>query len=208
MAYSSVYPRLQNSFFSFLNIQKSGEQTLEESELYEYIDNIFTVCFAEVEAYCNQPLQSTVVTYEFTALNARSGYESLHRWKYIPYTNNVVLNSFSWRSNEFDTYTAMDVNDYKFTSDEGSNFIIIRNKEQGQFKAVMNVGYSEQNMPLIVIQGITEMAVHIYKMTAQGGNWFGLSSVSTAGSGQNVNNNLLDSINWQKYFNKYKLRAV
>jgi hypothetical protein len=208
MAYNTVYPTLQKSFFAFLNLQKAGEQTAEDAALYEYIDNLFTVCFAMADEYCAQPLQSTVVTYEFGVSNARSGFESLHKWKYIPYTNNVVLNSFSWRANEFDVYTSMDANDYKFTNDDGSNYIIIRNKEQGQFKAVINVGWTEANMPLSIVQGITEMAVHIYKTTANGGNWFGLSSISTAGAGQNVNNNLLSTIDWKKYFSKYKIKVV
>jgi hypothetical protein len=208
MAYNTVYPTLQKSFFAFLNLQKAGEQTAEDAALYEYIDNLFTVCFAMATDYCSQPLQSTVVTYEFSVANARSGFESLHKWKYIPYSNNVALSSFSWRANEFDTYTSMDINDYKFTNDDGSNFIIIRNKEQGQFKAVINVGWTEQNTPLSIVQGITEMAVYMYKTTANGSNWFGLSSISTAGAGQNVNNNLLADVNWKKYFSKFKITVV
>jgi hypothetical protein len=52
------------------------------------------------------------------------------------------------------------------------------------------------------------MAVYLYKTTANGGNWFGLSSISTAGAGQNVNSNLLADVNWKKYFSKFKITVV
>jgi len=208
MSFNTAYPRVQSAFFQYLNMELNGDQSLEDADLYSWIDSIFDVCFDEAESYCGQPLRTSIALYNFTHLQARHGLESNHRWKYIPYTANTALTGFQWRENEFGTYSNVSANKYAFTTDNGINYIIYRDINSGQFKATLSTGWSDANLPNTIIQGIVEMAAWIYKHSANGGNWFGLSSISTGGAGQNVNTSILSQLDWQKYFVKYRLAVV
>lgn len=208
MSFTTAYPRVQAAFFKYLNIEKSGDQTFEDAELYSWIDEIFDVCFVEAECYCGQPLKASSNTYVFTHLQARHGLENNHRWKYIPFTANTSLTALQWKEDEFSTYANVNANQYTFTNDNGVNYIVYRDISSGIFKATLSTGWNDASMPLTVIQGIVEMAAWIYKHSANGGNWFGLASVSTGGAGQNVNASILTQLDWHKYFAKYKLAVV
>lgn len=208
MSYSTAYPRLQQSFFQFNNLELAGDQTAEDAALYAFFDEIFDVCFAEAESYCGQPLRTSVVNYVFSHTQARQGLESVHRWKYIPFTANTALTGLQWRENEFGTYANVQNQNYAFSTDNGLNFVIYRNINSGQFRATLSTGWSDATMPLTIIQGITEMASWIYKQSASGGNWFGLSSVATGGAGQNVNASILQKLEWEKFFVKYRIAVV
>ena len=208
MSYSTAYPRLQQSFFQFNNLELAGDQTAEDAALYSYFDELFDVCFVEAESYCSQPLRTSVVNYVFSHSQARHGLESSHRWKYIPLTANTALTGLQWRENEFGNYANVQNQNYAFSTDNGLNFVIYRNINSGQFRATLSTGWSDATMPNTVIQGIVEMASWIYKNSASGGNWFGLSSVATGGAGQNVNASILQKLDWEKYFVKYRIAVV
>jgi hypothetical protein len=208
MAFISAYPRQFKTFINFLNIEINGEPTVEDTALYEYFDTLFDVCYEEAEGYCGQPLRALSVNYQFYGSKLQKTLNKYTSWKFIPYSANTQLSSLSWRENEFATYSALSANNYIFSNEPYGNYIILKNNYDGQFKAVLTTGYTDANMPNTVLQGIAEMAALIYKQSAQGGNWFGLSSISTGGAGQSVNNSLKLDITWQKYFNKYIIPTV
>lgn len=208
MSFTTAFPRVQSAFFRYLNLELNGDQSFEDAALYSWLDDIFAVCFAEAESYCGQPLLTSVKTYNFTHKQARHGLENNHRWKYIPYSANTALTGFQWRTHEFDSWSNVSVNQYAFTEDNGINYIIYRDINDGQFKATLSTGWSDANLPLSIIQGIVEMSAWIYKHSANGGNWFGLSSIGTGGAGQNVNASLLTDLDWHKYFVKYRIATV
>ncbi|MFM8759086.1 MAG: hypothetical protein ACKODS_06010 [Methylophilaceae bacterium] len=208
MSFTTAYPRVQSALFKFLNMEMSGDQTAEDAALYSWLDQVFEVCFAEAGSYCGQPLQASSVNYVFSYSEARKGLENNHRWKYIPFNANTSLTGLQWRENEFSSFAAVNVQKYLFTTDNGINYLVFRDITEGQFKATLSTGWSDANLPTAVIQGIVEMTAWIYKNSATGGNWFGLTSISTGGAGQNVNSSLLTKLEWQKYFSKYRIPAV
>ena len=208
MSFITAYPLIQSAFFKYLNMELSGDQSAEDAELYAWLDDMIDVCFAEAESYCGQPLRTSVVNYQFTHSQARHGLESDHRWKYIPYSANTALTGFQWRENEFAAWSNVSAGNYAFTTDNGMNFVIYRNINNGQFKATISTGFTDANSPKTIIQGIVEMLVWIYKHSANGGNWFGLTSVATSGAGQNVSQSLVTNLDWQKYFAKYRIAVV
>jgi hypothetical protein len=181
MSYSTAYPRIQQAFFQFNNLELAGDQSAEDAVLYEWFDDIFDICFDEAEGYCSQPLRASVVNYVFPYSQARHGLESEHRWKYIPYNANTSVTAFQWRADEFGTYANVTAGNWTTSVDNGLNFVIFKNINSGQFRASLSTGWSDANLPNTVIQGIVEMASWIYKRSANGGNWFGLGSVSTGG---------------------------
>jgi hypothetical protein len=186
----------------------SGDQTVEDAALYSWLDTVFEVCFEEAENYCGQPLIATSLNYHFTYVESREGLEKSHRWKYIPYNANTAVTGLSWRNNQFDSYAAVSNTKFVYTADNGINYLIFKEYTSGEFRLALSTGWSDANLPNTVIQGIVEMAAWIYKHSANGGNWFGLTSVSTGGAGQNVNTNLLQNLEWQKYFKKYRVAVV
>ena len=208
MSYNTAYPLIQSAFFKYLNLELSGDQSAEDADLYAWLDDMIDVCFAEAESYCGQPLRTSVINYQFTHSQARHGLESDHRWKYIPYNANTALTGLQWREHEFAAFSNVNANNYAFTTDNGMNFIIYRNINNGQFKATISTGYADANTPLTIVQGIVEMLAWIYKHSTIGGNWFGLTNVSTGGAGQNVSQTLVTNIEWKKYFDKYRIAVV
>jgi hypothetical protein len=113
-----------------------------------------------------------------------------------------------WRENEFGTYAAYSGSNYAWNAEPYANYIIFRDKTNGQFRATLTTGYSDAAMPYTILQGIAEMAALCYKQSPQGGNWFGLNSVSTGGAGQNVSNSLKTDIGWHKYFAQFVIPTV
>jgi hypothetical protein len=208
MSYTTAYPRLQASFLKYLGLEYIADQSNEDAQFYSWLDDIFDVCFVEAEGWCSQPLRASVVLYTFSHEQAKKPIENDHRWKFIPYNANTQLTSLQWRENEFAAYSIVSANNYAYSTDSGQNFVIYRNYTAGQFKATLSSGWSDANMPPTILQGITEMAAWIYKHSVEGGNWFGLSSVSTGGAGQNVSSSILSELNWQRYFGKYRIAVV
>jgi hypothetical protein len=208
MSYTTAYPRLQASFLKYCGLEYIADQSVEDAQFYSWLDDIFDVCFVEAEGYCSQPLRASVVNYTFLHEQAKKTQLNEHYWKYIPYSANTQLTSLQWRENDFAVYSTVLATNYAFSTDSGQNFVIYRNVNKGQFRAQLSTGYSDANTPNTILQGITEMAAWIYKHSVDGGNWFGLSSVSTGGAGQNVSSSILSEIKWQKYFAKYRLAVV
>jgi len=208
MAYISAYPRQFKTFANFLNIEINGEPTVEDTALYEYFDTLFDVCYDEAEGYCSQPLRASNINYQFYGSKLQRTLNKYTCWKFIPYSANTQLSSLSWRENEFNTYSALNNTDYIFSNEPYGNYIILKNSYDGQFKAVLTTGFTDINMPNTVLQGIAEMAALIYKQSPNGGNWFGLSSINTGGTGQTISNSLKTDISWQKYFIKYVIPTV
>lgn len=208
MSYNTAYPLIQSAFFKYLNMELSGDQSAEDAELYAWLDDMIDVCFGEAEDYCGQPLRTSVVNYQFAHSQARHGLESSHRWKYIPYNANTALVSLQWRENEFGAWSNVGANNYQFSSDNGLNFVIYRNINNGQFKAQISTGYADANMPLSVIQCIVELLAWIYKNSANGANWFGLASVSTGGAGAQTSAAIFREWDWKKYLGKYRIATV
>lgn len=208
MPYTSNYPRQFNSILSFLNIEISGDPTVEDTALYSWIDSMIDVCYDEAESYCGQPLRSTSRYFTFYASSARQAEDSDIYWKYVPYFADTSLTAFEHRDNEFDTYSAYSASNYTFSSEPSMHFIVFKGTNLGQFKATLATGYTDATMPNAILQGITEMVVLLYKQSPQGGNWFGLNSVSSGGAGQTVNQSLKLDIGWQKYFAAYYIPAV
>jgi hypothetical protein len=208
MSYTTAYPRIQQAFFQFNNLELAGDQSAEDAVLYEWFDDLFDICFDAAEGYCSQPLRASVINYVFTYSQARHGLESEHRWKYIPFNANTSVTAFQWRADEFGNYANVSAGNYTTSVDNGLNFVIFRNINSGQFRATLSTGWSDANLPNTVIQGIVEMASWIYKQSANGGNWFGLGSVSTGGAGQNVNASILQDLKWQRFFDKYRIAVV
>ena len=208
MAYTSSYPRQFDAFSKFLNIEINGDPSVEETALYSWFDNLFADCYTIAEQFCGQPLRQVNKTYQFYANAGRHGLENNHVWKYIPYYANTSLTALEWRENEFGTYTNYSATDYAFQTEDFACYIIFRNKSNGQFKATLQTGYTDNTMPFAILQGITEMASLIYKQSADGGNWFGLSSVNSGGNGATVSQALKENLDWQKHFRKYVMPAV
>jgi hypothetical protein len=113
-----------------------------------------------------------------------------------------------WRENEFATYANYSATNYNYNQEPYANYIVFRDKSTGQFKATLSTGWTDTNMPYQILQGIAEMAGLIYKQSPNGGNWFGLGSISSGGAGQTVSNSLKEKIDWQKYFSKYVIPTV
>lgn len=208
MSFNTAYPKVQKAFFQYMNMELAGDQTAEDAVLYEWIDELIDECFAEAESYCGQPLRTSVSTYTFTHLQARHGLKSEHRWKYIPMNANTSLNGLQWREDEFSTYANLPVQNYQFSTDNGHNFIIYRNVNSGQFRATLSTGFTDEFMPYSIVQGIVEMVAWKYKHSSNGGNWFGLSSISTGGAGAQTSSAIVSEIDWKKYFAKYQIATV
>ena len=208
MPYTSAYPRQFNSFVNFFNLQINGDLSVEDSALYTWFDTIFEMCYDEAESYCGQPLRAVAVDYQFYGSKTQRTMNQYTNWKFIPYYANTQITALLWRENEFKNYSSLAQNDYIFSVEPYGNYLILKNIYSGQFKASLTTGFTDANMPNSILQGITEMAGLIYKQSPQGGNWFGLSSISTGGSGQNVVNSLKTYILWHKYFQKYIIPTV
>lgn len=208
MAYTSAYPRAFSALMTFLNLEVNGDPASEDTALYTWFDNLIDTCYAEAESYCGQPLRSGTIYYQFYASKAQKGLEANHSWKFIPYNAGTTLTALQWRDNEFGTYANYAAADYVWSAEPYANYITFRNKTSGQFKATLSTGFSDANMPYSILQGIAEMVALCYKQSPQGGNWFGLASVSTAGAGQNVSNSLKTDIGWHKYFGAYVIPTV
>ena len=208
MPYTSAYPKQFTAFMKFLNMETSGDPTAEEIALYSWFDDVFTTCYVEAESYCGQPLRTSTIQYQFLASKGQQGLDASHWWKFVPYNANTTLTALQWRENEFATYANYSGSDYVYSQEPYANYIVFRNTTTGQFKATLSTGWTDTNMPYQILQGIAEMAALIYKQSPQGGNWFGLSSISSGGAGQNVSNSLKEKIDWQKYFAKYVIPTV
>lgn len=208
MPYTSAYPRQFTAFAKFLNLEISGDPTAEETALYTWFDDLFTTCYVEAESYCGQPLRAGTAYYQFLASKGQQGLDANHWWKYIPYNANTSLTALEYRSDEFGTYAAYAGADYVFNQEPYANYIVFRNRSTGQFKATLSTGWSDATMPYQILQGIAEMTAYIYKQSPEGGNWFGLASISSGGAGQTVSNSLKEKIDWQKNFNKYVIPTV
>lgn len=208
MPYVSQYPRQFTAFTKFLNLEVNGDPSTEETALYSWFDDLFTTCYLEAEQFCGQPLKQVSKTYQFYANAGRHGLESNHVWKYIPYYANTSVTALEWRENEFGTYAAFPVTDYAFQTEDFACYLIFRNKTNGQFRATLQTGYTDNTMPYAILQGIAEMAALIYKQSPDGGNWFGLSSVNSGGQGVTVSQALKENIEWQRHFRKFVIPAV
>jgi hypothetical protein len=208
MSYTSEYPRQFEYVFSFLNLEVNGDPTAEDIALYNWFDNMIEICYGEAENYCGQPLRNGVVDFRFDIQKTKKGFEENHCWKYIPYYAGTSLQSLQHRENEFASFQNVNANDYSWSSESYGHYIVIRNLTKGQVKATLSTGFTDANMPRSILQGIAEMVSLIYKQSPQGGNWFGLSSVSTGGAGQNVSSSLKTEIDWKKYFNAYVIPTV
>lgn len=208
MSYTSAYPRQFEFVFSFLNLEVNGDPSVEDIALYNWFDNMIDICYEEAESYCGQPLRSGVVEFKFDIQKTTKGFEENHCWKFIPYFASTSLTTLQYREHEFATYQNMSANDFSWSVESYGNYIVIRNYTKGQIKATLATGYSDNTMPKTILQGIAEMVALIYKTSPQGGNWFGLNSISTAGAGQNVSSSLKNDIGWKKYFNLYVIPTV
>ena len=208
MPYVSQYPRQFTAFTKFLNLEVNGDPSAEETALYTWFDDLFTTCYSEAEQFCGQPLKQVSKTYQFYANAGRHGLESNHVWKYIPYYANTSVTALEWRENEFGTYAPFPVTDYAFQTEDFACYLIFRNKTNGQFRATLQTGYTDNTMPYAILQGIAEMAALIYKQSPDGGNWFGLSSVNSGGQGVTVSQALKENIEWQRHFRKFVIPAV
>lgn len=208
MPYTSAYPRQFDTFIKFLNIELSGDPTIEETALYSYYDDLFETCYVEAAQYCGQPLQAGTVYYQFPASKGKQGLNALHWWKFIPYNANTTLTLVQYRDDEFGTYANVSNSNYNYNQESYGNYIVFRDKSSGQYKITLSTGWSDATMPYQIMQGIAEIAALIYKQSPVGGNWFGLSSISTGGAGQNVSNSLKEKIDWHKYFAKYVIPTV
>jgi hypothetical protein len=208
MPYTSAYPKQFIAFMKFLNMETTGDPTAEETALYTWFDDVFTTCYVEAESYCGQPLRTGTVYYQFYASKCQQGLEANHSWKFVPYNANTTLTVLQWRENEFATYANYSATNYNYNQEPYANYIVFRDKSTGQFKATLSTGWTDTNMPYQILQGIAEMAGLIYKQSPNGGNWFGLGSISSGGAGQTVSNSLKEKIDWQKYFAKYVIPTV
>ena len=208
MPYTSANPRAFNALMTFLNLEVNGDPTSEDTALYTWLDNLIAISYDEAEGYCGQPLRSQSVEYAFYASKAQRSPESSHSWKYIPYKANTTLTAFQYRDNEFGTYATYSASNYAWNAEPYANYIVFREQARGQFKATLSTGYTDAQMPYTILQGIAEMSALCYKQSPQGGNWFGLQSVSTGGAGQNVSNSLKTDINWHKYFAPFVIPTV
>lgn len=208
MPYVSQYPRQFTAFTKFLNLEVNGDPSTEETALYSWFDDLFSTCYLEAEQFSGQPLKQVNKTYQFYANASRHGLESNHAWKYIPYYANTTVTGLEWRDNEFGTYAAFPVVDYAFQTEDFACYLIFRNKTNGQFRAALQTGYTDNTMPYAILQGIAEMAALIYKQSPDGGNWFGLSSVNSGGQGVTVSQALKENIEWQRHFRKFVIPAV
>jgi hypothetical protein len=189
-------------------METSGDPTAEETALYTWFDDVFTTCYVEAESYCGQPLRTGTIQYQFYASKCQQGLEANHSWKFVPYNANTTLTALQWRENEFATYANYSATNYNYNQEPYANYIVFRDKSTGQFKATLSTGWTDTNMPYQILQGIAEMAGLIYKQSPNGGNWFGLGSISSGGAGQTVSNSLKEKIDWQKYFAKYVIPTV
>ena len=208
MPYTSATPRQFSAVMNFLNIEINGDPSSEDNALYSWIDTVIDTCYVEAESYCGQPLRSGTVTYQFYAHKATRAEDSNIFWKYVPYAANTALTNLEYRDNEFDTYTNYDNTKYTWSVEPHLNFIVFRDAEQGQFRATLTTGFTDNAMPNTILQGISEMVALLYRQSPQGGNWFGLNSVASGGAGQNVSQSLKIDIGWQKYFSLYFIPAV
>ena len=208
MPYTSARPRQFNAIMNFLNLEVSGDPSVEDTALYSWVDSIIDVCYDEAENYCGQPLRSTSLDYSFLASKSRRAEDSNIYWKFVPYFANTSLTVLQYRENEFGTYTNVSAGNYTWSSESGMHFIVYRNIDKGQFKATLQTGFSDAQMPTVILQGIAEMVSLLFKQSPYGGNWFGLNSISTGGAGQSVNQSLKTEIAWQKYFALYYIPAV
>jgi len=208
MPYTSANPRAFTALMTFLNLEVNGDPTSEDTALYTWFDDLITTCYAEAEGYCGQPLRSGTIYYQFYASKAQRGLEANHSWKYIPYNANTALTALQWRENEFGTYANFDAANYAWNAEPYANYIVFREKTNGQFKATLSTGYSDATMPYTILQGIAEMVALAYKQSPQGGNWFGLNSVATGGAGQTVSQSLKTDIGWHKYFAQFVIPTV
>ena len=208
MPYTSANPRAFAALMTFLNLEVNGDPTTEDTALYTWFDELIKISYDEAEAYCGQPLRTGTVYYQFYASKAQRGLEANHSWKFIPYNAGTTLTALQWRENEFGTYANYDAGNFAWNAEPYANYIIFRDKTNGQFKATLSTGYTDANMPYTILQGIAEMSALCYKQSPQGGNWFGLNSVSTGGAGQNVSNSLKTDINWHKYFAQFVIPTV
>lgn len=208
MPYTSAYPRQFSALMTFLNLEVNGDPSTEDTALYTWFDNLIDTCYEEAEGYCGQPLRAGSVEYQFYASKVQKGLAEACSWKLIPYNANTTLTALQWRDTEFGTYANFSASNYSWTAEPYANYIVFRDKTSGQFKASLSTGYSDAQMPYTVLQGIAEMVALVYKQSPQGGNWFGLSSVSTGGAGQNVSNSLKTDIDWHRYFSKFIIPTV
>lgn len=208
MPFTSSYPRQFNAVMSFLNLAINGDPTEEDLSLYGWIDDIIEVCYEEAESYCGQPLRSSSISYSFNAEKGITSYEFNHRTKFIPYNVNTALSSLQWRENEFDTFSNVNNSLYIWKTESYGNYIVYRDKPRGEFKANLSTGFSDNNMPYTILQGVSEMVALIYRTSPIGGNWFGLNSVASGGAGQTVNASLKEDIGWRKYFGLYLIPTV
>jgi hypothetical protein len=208
MPYVSAYPRQFNSILNFLNLEVSGDPSVEDTALYSWIDAMIDVCYEEAEGYCGQPLRSTSVNYTFNASKARQAEDSNIYWKFVPYFANTSLTSLQYRENEFDTYAAFDVSNYTWSTEPAMHFIVYKNISKGQFRATLQTGYTDAQMPNTVLHGIAEMVALLFRQSPHGGNWFGLNSIVSGGAGQTVSQSLKTDIGWHKYFALHYIPTV
>ena len=208
MSYTSTRPRQFQFILSFLNIELSGDPTTEEIALYSWLEDIAEICYEEAEGYCGQPLRSSSLTYEFDVLKSQKTLEDQYHWKFIPYFAGTTLTTVEKRDNLFDNYQVMSQNDFRWSTERYGNYLVFRNLDKGQIRTTLSTGFSDTTMPKTILQGIAEMTSIIYKQSPQGGNWFGLNSVSTGGAGQNVSSSLKTDIQWKRYFGTYVIPTV
>lgn len=208
MPYVSTYPRQFASVMNFLNIEINGDPSAEETALYQWIDSAIEVCYDEAEGFCGQPLRSSSVQYMFYANKARRAEATDIYWKYIPYYAATTLTTLEHRDNEFASYANVDAQKFTWSTESGMHFVVFRGINTGQFRASLQTGYTDNNMPKTILQGISEMTSLLYKQSAQGGNWFGLTSIVSGGAGQNVSQSLKQEIDWHKYFSNYYIPPV
>lgn len=208
MPYVSAYPRQFSAILNFLNLEVSGDPSVEDTALYTWIDSMIDVCYEEAEGFCGQPLRSSSVYYSFYASKARQAEDSNIFWKYVPYFANTSLTALQYRDNEFANYTAYDVTKYAWSSEPAMHFIVYKDTNKGQFRATVQTGYSDAQMPNTILHGISEMVALLFRQSPHGGNWFGLNSIASGGAGQTVSQSLKSDIGWQKYFANFVIPAV
>jgi hypothetical protein len=208
MPYVSSNPKQFATVMTFLNIEINGDPSAEEIALYTWVDSCIDVAYDEAESYCGQPLRSTSVPYVFNASKSMRAQSSDIYWKFIPYFANTTLTSFQHRTNEFSSYVNVDAQNYSWSTEPSKHYIVYRGINTGQFRATLSTGYTDATMPKTILQGIAEMVSLLYKQSAMGGNWFGLTSIVSGGAGQNVSQSLKMDINWQKYFGTYYMPPV